>query len=70
MESNVELTLAILRCYLEHGPSLSLRDLSTKAEISEAKARHILSILERRGYLRKAEDTGEYVLGEKIMMLV
>ena len=70
LESSIELTLAILRCYLEHGPSLSLKDLCTKAGTSEAKARYILSILERRGYLRKAEGTDEYVLSKGIVMLV
>ena len=70
MESDMELTLAILKCYLKHGPFLSLRDLSTKANISEVKTKYILLILEKRGYLRKLEDTGEYVLGGKIAMLV
>ena len=66
----MESTLAILECYLEGGQSLSLRDLSRKAKISEVKTKYILSILEKRGYLKKAEDRGEYVLGEKIVMLV
>jgi DNA-binding IclR family transcriptional regulator len=70
LESDMELTLAILKCYLKHGPSLSLRHLSAEAKISEDKTKCILSILEKRGYLRKLEDTGEYVLGEKIVMLV
>ena len=70
MESAAELTLAILRCYSEHGPSLSFRDLSTRAKISEDKTKCILSVLEKRGYLRKLEDTCEYTLCGKIVMLV
>jgi len=66
----MESTLVILKCYLEHGPSLSLRNLSTKTKISEVKARRILLILEKRGYLRKLEDTSEYVIGGEIVMLV
>jgi len=66
----MELILAILKCYLEHGPSLSLRDLSIKVKISEVKAKYILSILEKRGYLRRAEDTGEYTLCSKIVKLI
>jgi DNA-binding IclR family transcriptional regulator len=67
LRGKVELILTILGSYLEF---LSVRDLSTKAKISEAKTKYILSILEKRGYLRKAEDTGEYVLSEKILTLV
>ncbi len=69
MKSGMESTLAILECYLEGGQSLSLRDLSIKAKISEAKTKCILLILEKRGYLRKSKDTGEYVLGEKIVIM-
>jgi len=70
LESDMELTLAILKCYLEHGPSLSLRHLSAEANIPEDKTKCILLTLEKRGYLRKLEDTGQYILGGKIAMLV
>ena len=70
LKSDIESTLVILECYLKHGPSLSFRDLCKKAKISEAKTKCILSILEKRGYLRESKDTGEYVLGGKIVMLV
>jgi DNA-binding IclR family transcriptional regulator len=59
----------VLECYLKHGPCLSLKQLRIKVKISDAKAKYILSILVKRGYLKKAEDTDEYVLSEKIMML-
>lgn len=70
MKSEAELTLMILECYLKHGPCLSLKQLCTKVKISDAKAKYILSILAKRGYLKKAEDTDEYALSKKIIMLV
>lgn len=66
----MELTLLILGSFLEHGPSLSLRQLCRRAEVPEEKVRFVLSVLERRGYLRRVEDTGEYVLDWKIVMFV
>lgn len=70
MKSAVELVLDILECYLKHGPSLSFRDLCVKTKISQTKARDILSILEKRGYLKKNEAAGEYVLTEKLITLI
>lgn len=65
----MELILDILECYLRHGQPLSPKALSIKARISEAKAKCFLLALQRRGYLKKAEDSHQYVVTGKIMTL-
>lgn len=70
MKSEAELTLMVLECYLKHGLSLSIKNLCAKTKISEKKIKHILSVLEKRGYLTKTKDTDEYILSKKIAMLI
>ncbi|MCK4325389.1 MarR family transcriptional regulator [bacterium] len=70
MKNEAELTLTILGCYLKDGPVLSLKDLCVKTRVPEQRIKHILSILEKRGYLTKAKNTDEYILTKKIVMLI
>lgn len=70
MRSEAELTLMVLECYLKHGPALSIQDLCTTTNISEKKMKYILSILEKRKYVRRSKNTDEYTLSNKIAMLI
>lgn len=70
MKSEAELTLQILECYLRYGPSLSIKNLCMKIKIPNKKAKYILSVLEKRGYLIRDKVSDEYVLSKKIAMLV
>jgi len=70
LKSEAELTLMTLECLLKHGPSLSIKDLCREINISEKKIKYILSVLGKRGYLAKAKDSDEYMLTEKISMLI
>lgn len=70
MKSEAELTLMVLECFLKHGPSLSIKDLCREIDISEKKIKYILSVLGEKGYLAKAKNADEYMLTEKISMLI
>ena len=70
MRNEAELVLMVLECYLKHGPSLSIKELCAKTNISEKRINRILSVLEKREYLAKSKDAGKYMLTKKIAMLV
>lgn len=70
LKNEAELTLIILECYLKRGLALSVKDLCIKTKVSQKKIKYILSVLEKRGYLKKAKNTDEYMLTEKIAMLI
>ena len=70
MNDKMELTLRLLECCWRYSDTLSAKELSIKAQVSEAETKCMLSTLQKRGYLKKANDTQGYVLTEKIMILV
>ena len=70
LKNEAESTLVVLECYLKHGPSLAVKDLCIKTKVSQKKIKYILSVLEKRGYLKKAKNTDEYMLTKKIAMLI
>lgn len=70
MKNEAELTLIVLECYSRYSLSFSIKDLYKKTKIPKKILKDILSVLEKRGYVVKTQNTDEYVLNKKIVMLI
>lgn len=70
MKGEAELTLAVLESYLKYGPRASVQNLCAKTKVSQRKVKYVISVLEKRGYLRHVKNTDEYILTKKIVMLI
>jgi DNA-binding IclR family transcriptional regulator len=69
-ESNsVERALSILETVAHSANGLTNSDLSRRLSIPKSSASYILRVLERRGYLLRAQESGKYRLGLKLMSL-
>lgn len=65
----VERALNILEAAAHRRDGLTNSEISRKLAIPKSSASYILRTLERRGYLRRDEETGRYRLGLKILSL-
>src|SRR5690348_7876150 len=67
--SSVERALNILEAAAHRRDGLTNSEISRKLGIPKSSASYILRTLERRGYLRRDEESGRYRLGLKILSL-
>ena len=65
----VERALNILEAAAHRRDGLTNSEISRKLAIPKSSASYILRTLERRGYLRRDEESGRYRLGLKILSL-
>lgn len=65
----VERALNILEAAAHRRDGLTNSEISRKLSIPKSSASYILRTLEKRGYLRRASETGRYRLGLKILSL-
>jgi DNA-binding IclR family transcriptional regulator len=65
----VERALNILEAAAHRREGLTNSEISRKLGIPKSSASYILRTLEKRGYLRREEETGRYRLGLKILSL-
>jgi DNA-binding IclR family transcriptional regulator len=65
----VERALSILEAAAQHREGLTNSEISRKLAIPKSSASYILRTLEKRGYLRRDQETGRYRLGLKILSL-
>lgn len=65
----VERALNILEAAAQRRDGLTNSEISRKLAIPKSSASYILRTLEKRGYLRRDQDTGRYRLGLKILSL-
>jgi DNA-binding IclR family transcriptional regulator len=65
----VERALNILEAAAQHREGLTNSEISRKLAIPKSSASYILRTLEKRGYLRRDQETGRYRLGLKILSL-
>jgi len=70
MNGKMESILNIMECCLKHDQPLTPKSLSIIANVSEVKARCILSTLQKKGYFKKNKGASEYALTENIMTLL
>ena len=67
--TGVERALNILEAAAHRRDGLTNSEISRKLGIPKSSASYILRTLEKRGYLRRAAETGRYRLGLKILSL-
>jgi DNA-binding IclR family transcriptional regulator len=65
----VERALNILENVAQRRDGLTNSEISRKLAIPKSSASYILRTLEKRGYLRREDETGRYKLGLKILSL-
>jgi DNA-binding IclR family transcriptional regulator len=65
----VERALSILETVANRREGLTNSEISRKLGIPKSSASYILRTLDRRGYLRRDQETGRYRLGLKILSL-
>jgi len=65
----VERALNILEAAAQRRDGLTNAEISRKLEIPKSSASYILRTLEKRGYLRREQESGRYRLGLKILSL-
>jgi DNA-binding IclR family transcriptional regulator len=65
LKGPTELTLEVLAYFLRHGTLSSCWDLCVKTGASKKKIECILSVLVKRGYLRKIKKSRKYVLAKE-----
>jgi DNA-binding IclR family transcriptional regulator len=65
----VERALAMLEAVAQEPEGLSNAEISRKLQIPKSSASYILRTLETQGYLTRAEQTGKYRVGLKVLSL-
>ena len=65
----VDRALAILEAIAQRADGMTNSDLSRRLGIPKSSASYILRTLERRGYLRRHVESGQYRLGLKVLSL-
>ncbi len=65
----VERALSILEGVAQRRDGLTNSEISRKLGMPKSSASYILRALERRGYLRRHQETGKYRLGLKVLSL-
>ena len=65
----VERALAILEVVAQRSHGMTHSEISRKLEIPKSTLTYLLRALETRGYLRREDGTGKYLLGLKVLAL-
>ena len=60
----------IFECLAKCGNHLSPKDICNHTKTSKEKAKGVLEILTKRGYLRKCKNNVKYELTDKILRLL
>ncbi|MCG8479241.1 MAG: IclR family transcriptional regulator [Spirochaetales bacterium] len=63
----LENALNVLECFTRERASIGLREIARELGTNHTAVYRIVSTFERRGYLRKAPETGKYELGLKLL---
>jgi len=66
----VELLYKILEYFVNSNANLSIDDIQKHTKIPKNKITDILSVLEKRGYLKKYKQRNKYHITYKILMLL
>lgn len=66
---SIERAAAVMRCFTEHEPELTLTELSRRVQLPKSTVARILAALQREGFVGKSENTGRYRLGVGLISL-
>lgn len=69
MYRGTRLILDILESFLADNPYVSIRSLYEKTGVSQWEIKYVLSVLEKRGYVVKHDNSSHYMLTEKMVVL-
>lgn len=67
---DLEELFEIFKCLEKCGENFSPEDICDHTKISKEKAKGVLEILTKRGYLRKCKNDVKYELTDKILRLL